>query len=72
MKTFLQYVLIVTSVLIIIFVLMQNQGFGLGAAFGGETSFYRTKRGVERVLFYGTMILIIVFVICLVTLLTIK
>jgi protein translocase SecG subunit len=51
---------------------MQNQGFGLGAAFGGETSFYRTKRGVERVLFYGTMILIIVFVVCLVTLLTIK
>lgn len=72
MKTFLQYALIFISVLITIFVLMQNQGSGLGAAFGGETSFYRTKRGAEKFLFYGTVVLIAVFVACLVGLLAIK
>lgn len=72
MKTFLQYTLMVTSVLLIVFVLMQNQGSGLGTAFGGEANFYRTKRGAEKFLFYGTMVLIAVFVACLVGLLVIK
>lgn len=72
MKNFLQYALVAISVLITIFVLLQNQGSGLGTAFGGETNFYRTKRGAERFLFYGTMVLVAAFVACLVGLLTIK
>jgi len=72
MRSFLQYLLIITSVLITIAVLLQNQGSGLGTAFGGETSFYRTKRGVEKFLFVGTIVLGVVFVACLVGLLTVK
>lgn len=72
MRNFLQYALIVISILITISVLLQNQGSGLGSAFGGETSFYRTKRGVERFLFVGTIVLSVAFVGCLVGLLTIK
>ncbi|MSR68612.1 preprotein translocase subunit SecG [Candidatus Saccharibacteria bacterium] len=72
MKTFLQISLIVVSILIVVFVLMQNQGSGLGTAFGGETNFYRTKRGAEKFLFYGTIVLGVAFVVCILGLLTIK
>lgn len=72
MKTFLQYSLIIISILITVFVLLQNQSSGLGAAFGGESSFYRTKRGVEKFLFAGTILLAACFVACLLGLLMIK
>ncbi len=72
MKTFLQTALIIISILITISVLMQNQGSGLGTAFGGETNFYRTKRGAEKFMFYGTIALGVGFVACILGLLIIK
>jgi len=72
MKTFLQFSLIIISVLITISVLLQNQSTGLGTAFGGESGFYRTKRGIEKFLFVATIVLAVGFVICLVSILTIK
>lgn len=55
--------LIVVSVLLILAILLQNRGSGLGAAFGGEGNIYRTKRGAEKILFFGTIILAIIFLI---------
>lgn len=72
MKTFLQISLVIISILITIFVMLQNQGGGLGTAFGGEANFYRTKRGAEKFLFVGTIILGVAFVACILALLTIK
>lgn len=72
MKIFLQYSLVIVSILITIFVLLQNQSSGLGVAFGGETSFYRTKRGIEKFLFGGTILLAVCFVASLLGLLMIK
>ncbi len=72
MKSFLQYLLVIISVLITMSVLMQNQGSGLGTAFGGESNFYRTKRGTEKFLFYGTIVLIVGFVASIIGLLIIK
>lgn len=72
MKSFLQIALIVISVLIVVFVMMQNQGSGLGTAFGGETNFYRTKRGAEKFLFVGTIVLAVAFVACILAILVIK
>ena len=72
MKTFLQYMLVIISVLITVSVLLQNQSTGLGTAFGGESGFYRTKRGIEKFLFVATIVLAVGFVICLVSILTIK
>ncbi len=62
---------IITSVLLIIVILLQNQGSGLGTAFGGESGFYRTKRGAERMLFYLTIALAAGFVASLVGLLVV-
>ena len=72
MRTFLQYALIVISILITIAVLLQNQSSGLGSAFGGETSFYRTKRGIEKFLFTATILLAVCYVACLVGILAVK
>ena len=43
-------------------VLLQAKGQGLGNIFGGGGETYRTRRGVERVLFRTTIALIITFV----------
>lgn len=66
MKNMLSIVTVVTSVLLIISILLQNQGSGLGAAFGGEGGVYRTKRGAERALFIVTIVSAVVFVVSLV------
>lgn len=64
METVLQSLLIVVSTLLIIVVLMQSRGAGFGGAFGGAQggSAYRTRRGLERYLFRGTVVLAAVFV----------
>ncbi len=62
---------IITSILLVIVILLQNQGSGLGTAFGGDSGFYRTKRGAERVLFYLTIALAAGFVASLVGLLVV-
>lgn len=63
MLAFLNVVTIVSAILITIVVLMQNQGSGLGDAFGGGGNVYRSKRGFEKGLFYVTIALGIIFVV---------
>ena len=43
-------------------VLMQSRGSGLGAAFGGDSSTYRSRRGVEARLYQFTIVLAVIFV----------
>ncbi len=54
---------IVISVLLTGAILLQNQGTGLGATWGGGGETYHTKRGVEKVLFYATGVLLVLFLI---------
>lgn len=61
MNTYLIIAQIAVSVLLIVTILLQARGTGLGAAFGGEGNVYRTKRGVEKVLFYSTIVLSVIF-----------
>jgi preprotein translocase subunit SecG len=42
-------------------VLMQSRGASVGSLFGGSGGVYRTKRGVEKILFYATIIFAILF-----------
>jgi len=46
---------ITLSILLIAAVLLQNQGSGLGAVFGGEGGTFRTKRGIEKKLHTSTI-----------------
>ena len=62
---------ILVSIGLIAAVLLQSRGAGLGATFGGESSAYRSRRGVEKTLFQFTIIMAALFVtICLVSFLT--
>ena len=44
-------------------ILMQARGTGLSSTFGGESTAYRSRRGLERTLFRLTIVLIVVFVL---------
>ncbi len=59
----LPYVQIALSILLIVSVLLQQTGASLGGAFGGDnfTAGYHTRRGLENVLFYTSIILGILF-----------
>ncbi|HVM73571.1 MAG TPA: preprotein translocase subunit SecG [Candidatus Paceibacterota bacterium] len=61
----LPYVQIILSALIIVSVIMQRTGASLGGAFGVDnfSSGFHTRRGLERTLFYTTIVLGILFAI---------
>jgi len=52
---------LILAILLILSILLQARGSGLGSAFGGEGNVYRTKRGAEKRLFQTTIILTILF-----------
>lgn len=52
----------IVSVVIVMVILLQQKGTGLGGAFGGEGNVYRTRRGLERGLFILTIILACAYV----------
>ena len=64
MTNTLTIIQIVLAVLLIVCVLLQTEGSGLGGVWSGGGETYSTKRGLEKVLFYAT-ILITVAVVCL-------
>ena len=44
-------------------ILLQSRGAGLGATFGGDSSVYRSRRGIEKRLFQFTVVLAVLFVV---------
>jgi len=61
MKNILLIVNMITAILIIVFILIQGKGAGLGSAWGGGGEMFQTRRGVEKVTLRMTVILIVVF-----------
>jgi preprotein translocase subunit SecG len=61
MDTTLGIAQIVVGALLILLVLIQPKGVGLGQVFGGEGNVYRTKRGAEKIVFNLTIILATAF-----------
>ena len=53
---------IIVSIVLVILILLQERSAGLSGVFGGgETEFYQKRRGLERMIFSATIILVIVF-----------
>lgn len=52
---------IIISIALITVILLQARGSGLGGIFGGDSSIYKTRRGVEKTLFQATIGLSIAF-----------
>lgn len=54
---------IILAVAVILFILLQVRGAGLGSAFGGSSagSVFKTRRGVERLIFNLTITFVVLF-----------
>lgn len=54
---------IILSIALVLAVLLQVTGGGLGGIFGQPDTVYRTKRGAEKTLFQLTIVLVALFII---------
>ena len=54
---------LIIAALLVVAILLQQRGTGIGSAFGGEAGVYRSKRGAERILFIATIILSLLFAV---------
>ena len=53
----------VVAILLIVLIILQERSAGLSTLFGGESGFYQTRRGVEKIVFVSTIVLTVVFVV---------
>ena len=58
-----QIIEIVVAAALIGLILLQMQGSGLSSAFGGSGEFYRSKRSIEKLLMWATVVASIIFAI---------
>ncbi len=57
----LDIIQVVLAILLTTAILLQARGANVGLAFGGDGSFYRTRRGIEKKLHITTVILAVAF-----------
>ncbi len=57
---------LVTSILIVVLVLLQQRGASLGAGFGGSGELYTTRRGLDKSLYNATLVCVVVFVLSII------
>ena len=62
-RVYFQVVQIVVAVALIIVILLQARGAGLGSVFGGTGTVFKTRRGIERLLFNMSVFFAVLFAI---------
>ena len=64
METYISIALIITSIALVISIILQSKGAGLGGLTGSDTGgVFTARRGIEKTLFWVTLILAFVFFI---------
>jgi preprotein translocase subunit SecG len=63
MSIYFDIALIIVAVAMMLAILFQVKGGGLGGIFGQADTVYRTRRGVEKTLFQFTILLVVLFII---------
>lgn len=63
MKPFFLLLNIVLSILLVVLILIQGKGAGLGSAWGGGGELFQTRRGVEKLTLQFTVVVILLFFI---------
>jgi preprotein translocase subunit SecG len=58
----LQWVTVISGILLIVTILLQQRGASLGAGFGSSGELYTTRRGLDKSLFDTTIFLSVAFV----------
>lgn len=67
----LQTAIMISAVLVILLVLLQQRGASLGAGFGSSGELYTTRRGLDKSLFHATIVFSLIFVLSILGLLLI-
>ncbi len=52
---------IVIGSLLVAVILLQQKGSGLGGILGGSSNIYSTKRGIDKILHYTTIVTAVIF-----------
>lgn len=52
---------VILSILLVVVIIMQQRGSEAGIAFGGGGGSFRSKRGLEKFLYYSTIVLAVLF-----------
>lgn len=67
------FIQIILAVMLVVLILLQSRGAGVGSIWGGGGEFYGTRRGIEKVLFRFTIFVSLLFIaISLYSVLTVK
>ena len=67
-RTAFEIALMIVAVALIISILLQARGAGLGSVFGGTGTVFKTRRGIDRLLFRLTIAFMVTFsILCIVT-----
>jgi preprotein translocase subunit SecG len=63
-RTYIDIALIITSIALILSVILQSKGAGLGGLTGGDAGgIFTARRGIEKILFRITIVLAVIFFI---------
>lgn len=65
----LEIITLVSAVLVILLILIQQRGATLGSGSGSSSELYTTRRGLEKSLFVTTIVFVCVFVLSILGLL---
>lgn len=73
MERYLDIALIITSIALVISVVLQSKGVGLGGLTGGDTGgVFTARRGIEKTLFWITIVLAVLFVVLTLVVILVK
>jgi protein translocase SecG subunit len=62
-KQIIYLIQVILGLILVGLIILQSKGNSLGGTFGGNMSFYSTRRGAEKMLFVLTIIIASVFLI---------
>ena len=61
-----QVATLISAILIVALVLLQQRGASLGAGFGSSGELYTTRRGLDKSLFNATIVFVVIFVLSII------
>lgn len=62
LASILQTTTLISAVLSILLILLQQRGASLGAGFGGSGELFTTRRGLDKSLFNATIVFVLIFI----------
>lgn len=69
--TLLQTITLISGILSILLILLQQRGASLGAGFGSSGELFTARRGLDKSLFITTIVFVVIFILSILGLLII-